>query len=186
MFKKILLVLSLAIFSITTYADSYHYQADVKGMVCAFCVYSVGKKIRQLPGVDADSVNVSLKDNFVTFTSQQTISQQLLGDLFKKSGFTLSHLTLTKKTIQSNKTRQSARGTTRLDLSIDVFETDQFTSLLKTIGDIATQKPSRLRIEAPQEQENTILKALLMGKQQAVQVIFIPNEDADVMRLQLF
>ncbi len=180
--KRILLLLILCIFSINAYAKAYHYRADVKGMVCAFCAYSVAKNIRKLPTVEADSVNVNLKNNLVEFTAYKKVSQRMLSPLFEKSGFTLEHLIMVKTLAISKK----LSGKARLDLSIDVFETDQFTSLLKILGDIAIKKPSRIRVEAPEEQEGTILKALLMGRKHVVQVFFIPNDDINRVHIQLF
>ncbi len=179
---KPLFILLLAIFSLNSWADSYHYRADVKGMVCAFCVYSVSKKIRQLPGVDADSVNVSLKNKSAEFSSSNPVSEQNLTSLFSQSGFKLSNLTVTQSAVKKSKKAKIAR----LDMKIDVFETDQFTTVLKAIGDIAVKTPSRLVVEAPAEQEETVLKALLMGRKEVVQVRFQANDAADLMHLQLF
>ena len=176
------LILLFTIFSINVWADTYHYRADVKGMVCAFCVYSVGKNIRKLPGVIPDSVNVSLKDNLVTFNSKQKVSEKEVSALFNKSGFSISHLTVSKTSTDKLKFSKHAN----LDLNIDVFEINRFTSLLRTVGDIASKKPSLLRIKAPQGQEDTILKALLMGRKQVIQVYFIPDNSVDTVHLQLF
>ncbi len=181
-FKSLLFILLLAFLSINTWADNFHYRADVKGMVCAFCVYSVGKKIRQLPGVDADSVDVSLKNKRVKFSSQKKVTEKKLTALFKKSGFSLSNLTVTS----TSKKKSKSTKRVRMDLKVDVFETDQFTLLLKAIGDIAAKTPSYLRIVAPQEQEETILKAILMGRKQIIQVFFTADESSDTMHLQLF
>ena len=179
---KSLLLLSLTLISLNSWAATYHYRADVEGMVCAFCVYSVAKNIRKLPGVDTDSVNVSLKNKSAEFSSNKTISARKLTSLFSKSGFKLSNLKVSKS--GAKKTAQTKE--VRLDLKIDVFETDQFTWVLQAIGDMADKMPSRLVVEAPAEQEETILKALLMGRKQAIQLRFKVNGDADFMHLQVF
>jgi len=182
LFKNILLMLILSLLSTASWAASYHYRADVNGMVCAFCVYSVSKNIRKLPGVDADSVNVSLKNQSAMFSSSQKVSEKKLVSLFKQSGFKISNLTVTQATVKKGKKEKVAR----LDLKIDVFETSQFTWVLKAIGDIAVKTPSRFIITAPEEQEETILKALLMGRKQVSQVHFIVDDSINNMHLQLF
>jgi len=57
--------------------------------------------------------------------------------------------------------------------------------VIEAIGNIAASHSSRLIINAPAAQEETILKPLLMGRQQVIKVRFIPTE-SDSMRLQLF
>ncbi len=59
--KQLLLTLLMSLITVSAVAGTYSYKADVEGMVCAFCAYSVAKNISTLPGVDADSVNVDLK-----------------------------------------------------------------------------------------------------------------------------
>lgn len=181
-YKKTLLILLLSFFSLQTWATNFNYQADVEGMVCAFCVYNVSKKIRQLAGIDANSVMVSLEGNFAKFSADRKISEEKLSSLFSQSGFKLTHLKLIPPATQAPSRSKQAR----LDVKIDVFETDQFTSLISRIGDIAAKTPSRIRIEAPQEQEESILKPLLIGRQEAIQVEFISNDATDLVHLQLF
>ncbi len=180
--RNTILTTILALTSQTIWAANYHYRADVEGMVCAFCVYSVSKNIRKLDGVEPDSVNVSLKKQSAEFSSNKKISKQALTSLFSQSGFGLSNLRIEKL---SHKKSLKAK-TARLDLKVDVFDTDQFTWVLKAIGDIAVKTPSRFVVEAPAEQEETILKALLMGRKQVVQLRFIANDQIDSIHLQLF
>lgn len=179
---KSLFIMMLALISLNSWAASYHYRADVEGMVCAFCVYSVSKDIRKLPGVDADSVNVSLKNNSAEFSSSILVSEQKLSALFSQSAFKLSNLTVTKSAAKKSKKAKLAR----LDMKIDVFETELFTWVLQAVGDIAVKTPSRLVVEAPAEQEDAILKALLMGRKQVIQVRFKADDSLDLMHLQLF
>ncbi len=180
--RKPLFILILALISLNAWAETYHYRSDVNGMVCAFCVYSVSKKIRTLPGVDADSVNVSLKKKLAEFTSSIPVSAQKLTSLFSQSGFTLSNLRITQSASKMTRLAKIAR----LDMKIDVFETDQFTSVLQAIGDIAVKTPSHLMVEAPAEQEETVLKALLMGRKEVIQVRYKANDETDLLHLQLF
>jgi copper chaperone CopZ len=179
--KNILLSLLLMVTSFASWAQSYRYDAEVKGMVCAFCAYSVSKNVSQLPGVDADSVDVDLKGGHVTFNSRKKVSEEKLSGLFTDSGFSISHLTMSETSKKpAGPTKQAS-----LDLQLDVFKIDQLSSVIEAIGNIAASNPSRLVINAPLAQEETILKPLLMGRQQVIKVRFIPTQ-AETMRLRLF
>ncbi len=179
--RNFLLSILLMVAGLSVQAETYNYNADVKGMVCAFCAYSVSKNISKLPGVDADSVSVDLKGGHVAFKSSKKVSEEKLTALFADSGFSLSHLSLSK----TSKDSVSAEQQATLDLQLDVFKLDQLISVIEAIGNIAASNPSRLIINAPAAQEETILKPLLMGRQQVIKVRFIPSE-SDVMHLQLF
>ena len=103
-------------------------------------------------------------------------------ELFSLSGFKITNLTVKKSGLQkSNLVKQP-----RLDLKVDVFETELFTWVLQAIGDIAVKTPSQLVVEAPADQEETVLKALLMGRKQVIQVRFKADDTLDLMHLQLF
>ncbi len=45
MTRALLTVVTLAVFSVSAWAEGYAYQARIEGMVCAFCAYNVGKTI---------------------------------------------------------------------------------------------------------------------------------------------
>lgn len=179
--KQLLLALLMGLITVSAVAGTYRYKADVEGMVCAFCAYSVAKNISKLPGVDSDSVNVDLKGGHVIFNSQQKVAEEKITELFSESGFSLSNLTFTQS---STRVKQST-GEIILDLKIDAFKTDQFSSVIEAIGNQVASTTSSLIITAPASQEETILKPLLMGRQQVVKVRFI-SADSDTMRIQLF
>jgi len=178
--KNLLATIFLSLISLNAFAETYKYNADVEGMVCAFCAYSVGKNISQLEGVDADSINVDLKGGHVVFNSHKPVSEKKLTELFSDSGFSLSNIAFTK----SSKRIDKHAGDIILDLKIDAFKTDQFSGVIEAIGNKVASTNSRLIIEAPASQEETILKPLLMGRQQVVKVRFVANE-SDTMRIQL-
>ncbi len=179
--KSLLITIILMVTSFQVLAESYHYNADVKGMVCAFCAYSVSKNISKLPGVDTDSVDVDLKGGHVIFDSSKKVSEEKLAGLFTRSGFSISNLTVSRSAATIVKSDEQAS----LDLQLDVFKIDQLSSVIEAIGNIAASNPSRLVINAPLAQEDAILKPLLLGRQQVIKVRFIPTE-SDTMRLQLF
>ncbi|VAW66725.1 hypothetical protein MNBD_GAMMA09-2816 [hydrothermal vent metagenome] len=177
---SILFILILSVLSAGAFADTYKYHADVKGMVCAFCAYSVSKNISKLPGVDADSVNIDLKGGQLDFNSSQIISNKELSELFIESGFTVSNLSYKK----TSKNTATASADIILDLKIDAFKTDQFIKVIETIGAMAANSSARLIIKSPPSQEDTILKPLLMGRQQVVKVQFIPVQ-SDIVHIRL-
>lgn len=178
--KNTALLILLFITSLSAFAENYIYKADVDGMVCAFCAYSVAKNISKLPGVNADSINVDLKDGHVVFQSDNAVSEKKLTSLFNDSGFTLSNITF-KKTATKGK---QATAEVILDLSIDTFKLNLFTSVFEAIGNQAASNKSSLIIKAPASHEQDILKPLLMGRQQVLKVRFIANE-SDSMQLQV-
>jgi len=182
MVKKMVLVVAFVVISLSIQAKDFNYEADVDGMVCAFCVYNVSKNISALPGVDADSIDVDLVDGHVVFRSEQKVSEKILTDMFKKSGFTISNLTENKSSTDAS---NSVDAVSDLDLSFDIYKSEQFTTVIEAIGNIAASTPSRLLIEAPASFEETLLKPILMGRQQVIKVRFVPT-DGENIRLQLF
>ncbi len=179
--NKLIIILVISLSSFNVAAKAYQYNADVEGMVCAFCAYSVGKNISKLSGVDEKSVNVNLKGGHVVFNSQKKISEKKLMNIFNDSGFKLSNIRYTEIENKSSTTDSEIV----LDLKIDAFKTDQFSPLIEAIGNKVANTKSRLVITAPASQEETILKPLLMGRQQVVKVKFIAA-DIDMINIQLF
>jgi copper chaperone CopZ len=182
MLKKIIFIMVFALLSVSSQAKEFSYEADVDGMVCAFCVYNVSKNISTLPGVKADSVNVDLVDGHVVFHSKKKVSEKKLVALFKQSGFTISNLT--EKESSADVT-DSEEAIPDLDLSIDIYKSEQFTTLIEALGSIAASTPSRMIIEAPALFEEKLLKPILMGRQQVIKVRFVPAE-SEVIHIQLF
>jgi|GEM_PF-1798197 len=161
--------------------EVYAYTADVRGMVCAFCAYSVAKNISQLSGVDGDSVNVDLKAGHVAFDSTEKISEKKLQEIFSDSGFSISHLAFTKKAAVV----KTVEKTADLELNIDVFKLDEFSGILEALGNTTANRSARLVIYAPAQQEESILKPLLMGRQQVIKVQYIAQQ-TEMVKIQLF
>jgi len=181
MVRNLVFMLVLTIWSVNGAAREYSYQAQVKGMVCAFCAYSVDKKISALPGVKAESVDVDLKEGEVVFRSASPVSVGTLESVFSKSGFTLFDLKETAIPL----TADHDTLLLALDLKIDGLNTAEVESVLKTVGSMAAGRPSRIVVHAPAASETDLLKPVLMGRKQVVKVRYIPT-DAESIRLQLF
>ena len=165
---KNLIFIWLALFSLQAQAENYQYHADVKGMVCAFCAYSVSKNISKLEGVQEDSVNVDLKGGHVDFISSKPVVENKLAELFKESGFSISNLSYKKITADNTVEEKEVS----LALEIDAFKIDQFSGVLEAIGNKAANNSASIIIDAPAVQEDTILKPILMGRQQVIKLRF--------------
>lgn len=60
---------------------------DVEGMTCASCVFRVEKALKQLPNVEAVSVNLATEKANIRFIARQEHQSQLAIDAVKKSGY---------------------------------------------------------------------------------------------------
>jgi copper chaperone CopZ len=175
------LFLFILFFSTQLHAGEYLYNADVKGMVCAFCAYNVSKNISKLPGVEADSVDVDLKGGHVQFHSTQVVDENNLVALFNDSGFSISNL----KQSPLATTKEKLQPTAALIVEVEQAKTEQYSNIFESIGNIAASTPSHLLITAPADYEDKLLKPILMGRQQVIKVRFIANQ-SDTIRIQLF
>lgn len=179
--KYTLLSIALCVFSINAMADIYKYHADVKGMVCAYCAYSVSKNIKKIQGVHTDSVDVDLKGGKLDFISDESVAETTLSELFSTSGFSISNLTVTRIPEEKQQPEEKAG----LDVLISISQLSQYNEVIEAIGNLAASSSARLIIEAPAAQEESLLKPLLMGRQQVVKIHFIPGT-SDKVRLKLF
>ncbi len=182
MIKQVFFAIAFALLSINSQAKEMSYEADVKGMVCAFCAYNVSKNISALPGVDADSVNVDLKGGHVAFNSSQVVSEDKLAALFTRSGFTVSNL---KETRLDAAGKQPENPIPLLSIEVDPEKVEQYHSVFEAVGNIAASTPSRLVITAPPSYEEKLLKPILMGRQQDIKVRYVAGKSAKI-RVRLF
>jgi len=68
---------------------------------------------------------------------------------------------------------------------MDIYKSEQLTTVIEAIGNVAASSPSRLLIKAPALFEEKLLKPILMGRQQVIKVRFVPT-DGETIQLQLF
>ena len=180
--RAVLIVLTLLLWSVNGWAKEFHYQAHVEGMVCAFCAYSVSKKIGSLPGVDVESVDVDLKSGRVDFKANQRVSRDALEALFTETGFTLDRVSEIEV---PGGEKPPEKLPLVLDMKLDSLDTDRFEAVFQALGNIAAGSRSRLVIEAPASLEDSLLKPVLMGRKQVVKVRFTPSGTKSI-RFQLF
>lgn len=181
MAKISVLMLLLATWSSHALARDFSYQAKVEGMVCAFCAYSVNKKISALPGVDADSVDANLEKGSVVFKSSRAVTEETLKSVFSESGFTLSDLSESATRLTANP--QPWR--LALEINIVGLAAADIEPLLEAVGNLGASRPARIVVHAPADSEPDYLKPMLMGRQQVMKVRYIPLNEKPA-RLQLY
>jgi copper chaperone CopZ len=181
MTKRLMLSLLIVVFSISGFAaeKSYPliYQGKVQGMVCAFCVYNVSKKIALLPEINPESVNVNLKSKVVNFRSSSKISFKKLASVFSDSGFKLVELSEVKKA-----TLQISDYETKpvLNFRLDSTNIEEYESIFESIGIIAASTLGKLVIKAPESVEIAVLKPMIGGKQKIARVQYEPGPKIEI------
>ena len=182
MTRALLTVVTLAVFSISAWAEGYAYHARIEGMVCAFCAYNVGKTIGALPGVEAESVHVDLESKLVDFNATAPVDFFSVSAAFSDSGFTLAKLEVVEIPAARSMSFEEAPVVV-LDLeSVDI---SLFEAVLETLGAVASSQGMRLVIEAPEAVEIDLLMPILMGRKPAINVRFVPIESNSI-HLKMF
>jgi copper chaperone CopZ len=152
------------------------YEVRVQGMVCAYCTYSVGKRLILLPGVIAPSVEVDLEKGIAAFRSMQPLDDDLIRETFRDSGFTATDVSSVVGQAAPSITTQVVQ----LTLEADRIGSDVANRLLDTLGDAALKQLSEFRVTAPAALETKILKPLIAGRKQTIKVRYRPVEQATV------
>jgi len=181
--NKLILLLGLMFASSNLLATDQIYQVDVKGMVCAFCAYSVSRDLAGLPGVDADSIDVDLDNGKVTFRSAEPVSEATLLSVFENTGYRISGLT---KVDADTLADSDVDYQLVLSLTISESNPSAFEALFEAVGVLAAQNPSKMVLTAPAMYEDDLLKPILLGRRQVMKVRFVPASDDETIQLQLF
>ncbi len=182
MTRSLAFALFLVVLSTPAAADGYSYQARIEGMVCAFCAYNVGKTIGTLTGVDTESVRVDLDANVVDFHASDPIEWADVSAAFSDSGFVLARLDQVDNPATEN---SSFSASPIFSLDFDGVDAERFAGIFEATGEIASAQSLRLVIEAPQALEIDLLMPLLMGKKHAINVRFVPIDEASI-RLRMY
>ena len=180
--NRLILLLSLIVLSSDLLATERIYQVDVEGMVCAFCAYSVSRDLAGLPGVKSDSVDVDLENGKVTFRSSKLVSEETLMSVFEDTGFRISGLTEADASAVVNIDDDYQLV---LSLTINDKNPSAFEAVLDSVGAMAAENPSRMVLKAPVRHEEDLLKPILMGRRQMMNLSFLPADD-EAIQLQLF
>ncbi len=66
-------------------------EREVQGLACPFCAWGMEKKLKSLPGVVPETIDIRLNEGRVTFRADTdaTITEDRLGELIRDAGFTL-------------------------------------------------------------------------------------------------
>jgi len=177
-----LLAVFFAIWSVSGYAQTINYEAKVSGMVCAYCAYSVSKNIGSLADVTAESIDVDLKSGRVVFQSPKPITHDELKSAVTQAGFSLVGLIEVET---APKTSAAKASVPAVDMKLEGLAPAQYQPLLEAVGQLAAGNGSRVVLRAPQALEDDLLKPVLMGRQQAVKLRFVPST-TNTVHLQLF
>ena len=175
-------LLNVTFLNSAAWAKDYAYQGKIEGMVCAFCAYNVSKKISQLPGIDAASVNVDLKSERVNFISSSPVEKATVSKVFADSGFRLVEFF---KIASTDLNSVSFSSVPLLSLNFSANQIERLDPILEAIGGLAAMQTSRLTVQAPKASEIELLKPILAGRKSVIKVLFIPVED-NVIELKLF
>jgi len=159
------------------------YQGKVQGMVCAFCVYNVSKKIASLPEINAKSVNVDLKSKIVNFRSSSKVSSKKLSKVFSESGFKLVELNEVNKTARNI---PDYKNKPVLIFNLNNTEIEKYQAIIESIGNIAASIMGKLEIKAPESVEIALLKPMIGGKQKIARVQYEFEKNKDSIEIKLF
>ncbi len=163
-------------------ANEIAYQGKVKGMVCAFCTYNVGKKISSIPGVIDASVNVNLKSGEFSLLSTMAVKETQISEAFTDSGFQL----LSFSEVNSSKIKPLIfSDKAKIQIEFTVSDLALFEDVLDELGNIAIKTPSKIEISAPAATEIEILKPLIAGKQREIKIKFNASQ-SELVRISLF
>lgn len=174
MSKKIILSFFIILLSINAHAKELLYQGKVKGMVCAFCVYSVSKNIAKVSGVIPQSVNVDLKSGIVSFRSSSEVSFKQVSAVFSGSGFKLLEL---KKVKQSTLKVATYKTQPVIDLNLNSVDLKTYAPVIESIGNIAATLSGKIVLRAPESIEIAILRPMIGGKQKTIKIQYIADNN---------
>lgn len=87
--SRILLILAGILTALPVLADTT-YSMRVDGLACPYCAYGIEKKLKQIEGVDAESIDVDLKAGVVRVTTADEVelTEERMKRLFNDAGFT--------------------------------------------------------------------------------------------------
>ena len=179
---RLLIVLLLSIAGTQAFAGELIYQGKVKGMVCAFCVYSVSKSIGKLPGVNPDTVSVDLKSGQVIFHSDRQQSFKNVAAVFKGSGFKL--LSLEKMSGQKHKMMLYKKKPAVI-FALSKPDISPYAGIIESLGENAAKQGMKIVITAPAALEEKILRPMIGGKRISLRVRYIFSENKG-MKIELF
>ena len=172
----------LILVSPAAWAKDYAYQAEIKGMACAFCAYNVSKKTATIVGVDNNTINVNLKDKRVEFQASRRITQAEVEAAISQTGFTLKAL----KEIEQKKAHQGDFSSKPvITVTLDKIDTDHAEVLFEALATMASTQHLKMTVEAPRSSELEVMKQLLGGRKKALMVQYSPIEQPSI-HLKLF
>lgn len=95
------LVLSLALISVSAFAAQQAYKLRVDGLACPFCAYGVEKKLNAIKGVAGVGVDIASGTVTVTMVEGASLDEAMAKQAVKDAGFTLRGFDLMQPATQT-------------------------------------------------------------------------------------
>jgi copper chaperone CopZ len=87
----------------TAHAAVQTIEAEVNGMVCAFCAQGIDKKLRELPQIETVYVNLKHKIVAVELKDGQILPESTVKDVVKNAGYDVVSIQTVNQTVQQIK-----------------------------------------------------------------------------------
>ena len=99
--KKILLLITILIFSIKSYAVTQ--KIEVLGMVCAFCAQGIEKSFKS--NKDVNDIFVSLENYFVAIDTKSEIGlkESIIINIITEAGYTVNKIEIVSESLKDIK-----------------------------------------------------------------------------------
>lgn len=160
--------LPMLVFSLPTWAQTLHHEAQIQGMVCAFCAYNAAQELKAIPDVDPVSVRVDPSEHRAVFEASRALEESVVADALESAGF---HLVALKRT-ESMPRMPRNRTDVWVKLEFQASQLEAVATLLSALGDTAARTGGELRVTGPAESEKRVAKSLTMGKQAPVHLTY--------------
>ncbi len=87
--QRTILVLGLALMSVTAFGAQQAYKLHVDGLACPFCAYGIEKKLNAIKGVQGVGVDIASGTVNVTMAEGARLDEATAKQAVKDAGFTL-------------------------------------------------------------------------------------------------
>lgn len=159
------------------------YELDVRGMVCAFCAYSVSKQLRSAEGVIPGSIDVDLQNGRITLRSDTALQAADLSERIERAGFELEFVNETPTEQIAQPVSISGPPIVSITIGAGGIAQEELDSLLEMIGAYSSERGAHLKVAGPVDLEMRIMRPILMGRTPAMDVEFTA---AETIRMEVF
>lgn len=88
--KRLLVIGTMALWAVAVWAADARYVIRVDGLACPYCAYGVEKKLKQIEGVEHESIDINLDQGIVRVSVREGVelTEDQMRKLFNDAGFT--------------------------------------------------------------------------------------------------